>query len=85
MARELKPYVNQLLDPEACFRRGFQHGALALLTHIASKLDVADRQELARWAAMDLRDWRILGHETAASPYPPMLPGCRQPRSPEVI
>ena len=27
MARELKPYDDEFADPEASYRRGFQHGA----------------------------------------------------------
>jgi hypothetical protein len=73
----LKAYANELLDPEASFRRAFAHSALALLKLVAEKLEPADAQKLATWANADLRDWRILGHETSDPPYPPSRPGHR--------
>jgi hypothetical protein len=46
MATDLKPGANKLTDPEASYRPGFQHDALALLDHITAKLDRADVQTL---------------------------------------
>jgi hypothetical protein len=58
----------------APYRRGFQHGAAALLQLVASKLDPVDARQLAAWAGAELGDWRIVGHEAADSPSPPPPP-----------
>jgi hypothetical protein len=49
MERNLMPYDDEMADPEASYRRGFQHGATALLQLVAAKLDPADARELAAW------------------------------------
>jgi hypothetical protein len=72
--RALTPYDNEMTDPEASYRRGFQHGAAALLQLVATKLDPADARALAEWTGAELRDWRIVGHETADSASPPPPP-----------
>ena len=72
MARELKPYDDEFADPEASYRRGFQHGAAALLRLVADKFKPSDAQQLAQWVGADLRDWRIVGHEVADALVPPV-------------
>jgi hypothetical protein len=47
--RALTPYDNELADPEASYRRGFQHGATTLLQLVAAKLDPPDARALAEW------------------------------------
>jgi hypothetical protein len=74
MTRNLMPYDDEMAGPEASYRRGFQHGAIALLRLVAAKLDPADARELAAWTGAELRDWRIVGHEAADLPSPPMPP-----------
>jgi hypothetical protein len=74
MVRDLKPYDDEMVDPEASHRRGFQHGAVTLLRLIAPRLDPAEARQLAAWAGADLRDWRIVGHEAADSASPPSPP-----------
>jgi len=71
--RELKPYDYELTDPETSYRRGFQHGAAALLRLVADKLKPSDAQQLAPWVGGELRDWRIVGHGVADALVPPAL------------
>ena len=42
MPRELTPYADELADPEASYRRGFPHGAAAVLQLVAGKLKPQD-------------------------------------------
>jgi hypothetical protein len=74
MPRELALYVDELTDPEASYRRGFQHGAATLLRLVADKLKPSDAQQLAQWVGGELRDWRIVGHEVADALVPPPHP-----------
>ena len=43
MPRELIPYADEQADPEASYRRGFQHGAAAVLQLVAGKLSLGTR------------------------------------------
>jgi hypothetical protein len=46
-------------DPEACYRRGFAHGAKEVFDAVSAVLPSDLSAKLERWLQGDLADWRL--------------------------
>jgi hypothetical protein len=70
----LTPRKGEFQDPEASYRRGYQHGAAAVLRALADTLDRTTARRMANWAGVDLRAWRTIGRAEAELEDPPPAP-----------
>jgi hypothetical protein len=57
--------------PKRPYRRGYQHGAAAVLRALANGLDATTARRFANWVGVDLRAWRTLGRAEAQLEEPP--------------
>jgi hypothetical protein len=57
---------------ERAFRRGYLHGAEAIVQCIGERLLKSEREALSRWLAAELRPWATATHD--ADPAPPIAP-----------
>ena len=56
---------------ELAFRRGYLHGAEAVLACVGERLPRSDREALSKWLAGELRLWSA---EIECDPAPPVAP-----------
>jgi hypothetical protein len=50
--------VDEERDAEACYRRGFAHGAKEVISAVAAMLPNEAAAKLQRWLDDDLAEWR---------------------------
>jgi len=58
---------------ELAFRRGYLHGAEAILACAGGRLSKADAEKLSRWLAAELRPWATARIDDS-DPAPPVAP-----------
>jgi hypothetical protein len=67
------PSDHDLEKREIAFRRGFLHGAEALVACAGPRLSKAHAERLSRWLAAELRPWATARIEDS-DPAPPLAP-----------
>jgi hypothetical protein len=61
-------------DREGAFRRGYTHGAEAVLLAVSARLSEKEKTQLRRWASGALLDWHGRSAEVFEEPPdPPIL------------
>ena len=68
-----KERERDLVDPESCYRRGFEHGAYLTFESAKHLFDSEPgRERLRQWVEVELRRWRLAPREsTVRPPMPP--------------
>jgi hypothetical protein len=67
-----KERERDLVDPEGCYRRGFEHGAYLTFESAKHLFDSeAGRERLREWVEVELRQWRLAARETGVRPPTP--------------
>jgi len=66
------PSDHDLEKRELAFRRGYLHGAEAILACAGGRLSKADAEKLSRWLAAELRPWAAARLD--CDPAPPIAP-----------
>jgi hypothetical protein len=57
---------------ELAFRRGYLHGAEAIVASVGARLSKANRETLSKWLAAELRPWADA--KLDCDPAPPIAP-----------
>ena len=60
------------MKQELAFRRGYLHGAEAIVASVAERLSKANHEKLSRWLAAELRPWAAARLD--CDPAPPIAP-----------
>jgi hypothetical protein len=67
-----KERERDLVDPESCYRRGFEHGAYLTFESAKHLFDSEPgRERLRQWVEVELRRWRLAPRESTARPPTP--------------
>ena len=67
-----KERERDLVDPESCYRRGFEHGAFLTFESAKHLFDSeAGRERLRQWVVVELRRWRLAPRQSTERPPTP--------------
>ena len=80
----LKVLVNEFNDPELSYRRGYSHGAAAVIDAVKEKLPSREADLLEQWFQEKVSEWRrdaMTGESRRAAGLDPFPPGVKPPRA----